>query len=377
MNLNVKLTAGCIAGVLLFAGCGTSTDNSTASSSTGTGSVTVDANSLVVGKINFYDYNNKAISVPYNTYVRIVPDSFVSQNIYDGVNCKVESDGSFGKDCRVDSGYEDEIQRALENNETFQFAIYAENGNDVYHWNSDEHAYFVDDNVTKNDIANFDLHIKRACIGEMFGYNWFKVLQKYAGDYRYEKSVVTLGNNQINLYTTKEDGNETRAAVNTYIYNGAGEIYTKVVLNEGGPYRKYKVVAATDISLDYNNSKVGYYAGLNIKPFYIGFWGGLYDYSGDFNEYNAGGCSLSSSVEGEVLKTYILNNNGVITYKVTDDGGNVLCQKDYNTSDLNFTGTVVLDYAKTAVQIDDDNAADNNDTAGSEVNATVLDFYAK
>jgi hypothetical protein len=94
-------------------------------------------------------------------------------------------------------------------------------------------------------------------------------------------------------------------------------------------------------------------------------------------EYYAGGCDLNSSIEGETLNTYITENNGIINYKVTDENGMTICEKEYNTSELNISGDIEFTYSKLGVQIDDDNAAENNETAGDEVNATVLDFQTK
>jgi len=324
----------------------------------------------VEGKISFYDYNGKEVAVPYNTYVRIVPDKLTDEDNYDGINCKLNSDGTFGDNCVLHS---DEALTLLENNETFQFAVYAEDGNDVYRWDKDEYAYFVDHNITLNDIQNFRVTVKRVYIGNLFNKSWFKTIARYTGDYRYYNSLANLEDWVINLYTTRVDGNETRSALWT-MFDNATSVSSDVVLNEGGPYNKYKLVVSTNRVYEYENRSAGYYAGMSIKPLRISFWGGLYTYDGDVYEYFIKGCDLSSSIEKEHIKAQISSQGEIVTYTVSDENGNVLCQNEYNISDANISGDVIFNYARNEVQIDDDDAVENNETAGDEVNATVYYF---
>jgi len=158
---------------------------------------------LVSGVINFKDDNNNPISIPNDAFVRIVPSRFQNDDAgWSGLNCKVDSNGSYGDKCYTDAN-ESEIRDAFnDSSETFDMAVFKNHIDpEDYHWNCGEDAYkFVGNNITSDQFTPIDV---------------------LPSDYQ-DKSNESCGNNPIQLPT----GYDYRA-----INNSGTEVETTIDIN--------------------------------------------------------------------------------------------------------------------------------------------------
>jgi len=73
------------------------------------------------------------------------------------MNCKIESDGTFGDECYINVDEED-MRNALENNIS-QIVVYDDIDND-FHWEPDENSYFGEDKYI-DDLNNINISINK------------------------------------------------------------------------------------------------------------------------------------------------------------------------------------------------------------------------
>ncbi len=109
----------------------------------GGGEITISG--MVSGNVVFKDDNNATVSVPSNTYIRIVPKVFGDADRWDkSIRCKVSSSGSFGSECYTSAG-ESEIRGAFTSSETYQIVLFKNHINPaVHHWELGETSYSSD-----------------------------------------------------------------------------------------------------------------------------------------------------------------------------------------------------------------------------------------
>jgi len=109
---------------------------------------------LVSGKVIFTDEEGNVISIPEDAKIRIIPKRYQIDDDWQGINCKMEEDESFGKECYIDIN-ESDMKKALEN-EPVQIVIY----NNDYYWETNESNYFYEDNVILNDLKNININVQ-------------------------------------------------------------------------------------------------------------------------------------------------------------------------------------------------------------------------
>jgi hypothetical protein len=96
-------------------------------------------------KVTFKDDDNVTTTpVPNTAWIRIVPRSYADADDYGaGINCKIQSDGSFENNCYIHSEYQAGLDTALANvNETYQVVVYKNHIEpNEKHWNCGENVY--------------------------------------------------------------------------------------------------------------------------------------------------------------------------------------------------------------------------------------------
>jgi len=93
---------------------------------------------LVSGHFSFEDENGTAQPVPSNTWVRITPEENQIEGYWNGINCKIDSHGNFGKACYIHSD-ESKMRSYFQSSytKTYQVIIYTEVNGDT-HWGKGE-----------------------------------------------------------------------------------------------------------------------------------------------------------------------------------------------------------------------------------------------
>ena len=124
------------------------------------GDALITAVDFIAGKVDFYDENGTKVDVPENAKIRITPAIYQVDGDWIGINCFINSDGTFGDRCYMDT--EDgvsvtDMQNALENN-TSQIVVYDDENHNM-HWDSEENIKYYDENdVNITDLTNIDLN---------------------------------------------------------------------------------------------------------------------------------------------------------------------------------------------------------------------------
>ncbi len=96
---------------------------------------------IVTGKVKFLDSAGNEISVPGDAWIRITPKDFQVDGNWRGINCRIESSGSFGAECYIDID-EAQMRAQLTGDTTYQVAVYKNSIEpDEHHWDSGEDLY--------------------------------------------------------------------------------------------------------------------------------------------------------------------------------------------------------------------------------------------
>ena len=114
---------------------------------------------LVAGKVIFVDENGNQIPVPENVNIRFTPKEYQIDENWSAVNCKIESNGSFGDKCYIDEDMNENNMKNALLSEPVQIVIYKDSNNDFY-WEKNEKSYFVEENVTLNTLNNIQIKAK-------------------------------------------------------------------------------------------------------------------------------------------------------------------------------------------------------------------------
>ncbi len=93
---------------------------------------------LVSGHLSFVNEEGYNISIPSNTWIRITPKEHQVEGNWNGVNCKINSDGNFGSECYIHSD-EQEMRELFQPSAdtSYQIIIYKESTGDT-HFNPEE-----------------------------------------------------------------------------------------------------------------------------------------------------------------------------------------------------------------------------------------------
>jgi len=113
-------------------------------------------NHFISGSIDYRNDFGEKMDIPSDMWVSIVPSSNQSDTYgWDGLNCKVNSDGTFGQECYVFN--ETRIRELFANpDETYQVAVYKNHVDPEEHnWNCAEDLYdYVGNSLEKNSWSN-------------------------------------------------------------------------------------------------------------------------------------------------------------------------------------------------------------------------------
>ena len=115
---------------------------------------------VISGHVTFKDSNDNTIAVPSDAWVRVVPTEYQEDGNWNGFECKVGSNGSFGEECYLE-GDDAEVNGIIEifqaDNTTYQVAVYKNHiePDSHHHWNCGEDVYnYVGDKVSSSSWEN-------------------------------------------------------------------------------------------------------------------------------------------------------------------------------------------------------------------------------
>ena len=100
------------------------------------------ANGITSGKVVFKDENGNTVSVPSDAYIRITSEENQVEGSWNGLRCKIQSDGSFGsQECFIYGDY-DEMKTLFDTSNSFQVVVFKNHIEpDESNWNCSEDVY--------------------------------------------------------------------------------------------------------------------------------------------------------------------------------------------------------------------------------------------
>jgi len=112
----------------------------------------IQINNLILGNVNFEDKS----SVPSDAWIRITPKKYQEDGKWNGLNCKIDSNGNFGSLCYIDYD-ESGIREAFSNSSTtYQIVVYKNHIEpDGHHWDGGEDVYkYIGENEKNGNWSN-------------------------------------------------------------------------------------------------------------------------------------------------------------------------------------------------------------------------------
>ena len=102
----------------------------------------IPANGIATGNVVFKDGSGNPVSTPSDAWIRITPEENQIEGNWNGLRCKIASDGSFGtSECYIYGDY-DEMQSLFNTSSSFQVVVFKNHKNpDEYHWDCGEDVY--------------------------------------------------------------------------------------------------------------------------------------------------------------------------------------------------------------------------------------------
>ena len=213
-------------------------------------------------------------------------------------------------------------------------------------------------------------------LGQLWGYNWYKLAAFYPGDTRYEGNTVEINDDALKLVAYKKDGADSRAHVSTAL-NSAGYM-AEVNLITDGEYSKFQtagltknITTSSTLNGLSSDSNLTFFAGLTLRQNRISAWWEVDDQDGHSTDGDVASITYDYNLtditsDGSDVRIEINSDNGIIEYKVyRKDNDEVIFDKNLSVSDLNITNFAQFDYVYLRSRVD---ATDTNDTLDESFN---------